>query len=136
MSAARDLEKTQQVLLTHGDSVVRVADNFKVIGRSGNLVAAIANDKLRLYGVQFHPEVSDGSLSLSLPPPLSSLLSPLSSPLSSLLFRDLALFLFLSLPLTTHTIAITACDISQCHAHFSQTHYHCGHTAHTYLSFS
>ena len=53
----RDLEKTQQVLLTHGDSVTRVADNFKVVGRSGNLVAAIANDKLRLYGVQFHPEV-------------------------------------------------------------------------------
>ncbi|XP_043219698.1 GMP synthase [glutamine-hydrolyzing]-like isoform X2 [Amphibalanus amphitrite] len=53
----KDLEKTQQVLLTHGDSVIRVADNFKVVGRSGNLVAAIANDKLRLYGVQFHPEV-------------------------------------------------------------------------------
>jgi len=53
----KDLDKTQSVLLTHGDSVSRVADSFRVVGRSGNIVAAIANDKLRLYGVQFHPEV-------------------------------------------------------------------------------
>merc|ERR1712106_394591 len=44
-------------LLTHGDSIDKVADNFKVIGTSGNLVTAIANDKTRLYGLQFHPEV-------------------------------------------------------------------------------
>jgi GMP synthase-like glutamine amidotransferase len=34
-----------------------VADNFKVIGTSGNIVTAIANEKNRLYGFQFHPEV-------------------------------------------------------------------------------
>ena len=48
----------QDVLLTHGDSIDKVADGFKVVGTSGNIIAAIANDKLRLYGVQFHPEVS------------------------------------------------------------------------------
>ncbi|XP_068234792.1 GMP synthase [glutamine-hydrolyzing] isoform X2 [Palaemon carinicauda] len=47
----------QDVLLTHGDSIDKVADGFKVVGTSGNIVAAIANDKQRLYGVQFHPEV-------------------------------------------------------------------------------
>ncbi|ROT65794.1 GMP synthase [Penaeus vannamei] len=47
----------QNVLLTHGDSIDKVADGFKVVATSGNLIAAIANDKLRLYGVQFHPEV-------------------------------------------------------------------------------
>ncbi|XP_042232138.1 GMP synthase [glutamine-hydrolyzing]-like isoform X3 [Homarus americanus] len=47
----------QNVLLTHGDCVDKVADGFKVVATSGNIIAAIANDKLRIYGVQFHPEV-------------------------------------------------------------------------------
>ena len=47
----------QQVLLTHGDSIDKVGDGFKVVATSSGLVAAIANDKLRLYGLQFHPEV-------------------------------------------------------------------------------
>lgn len=51
----------QNVLLTHGDSIDKVADGFKVVATSGNLIAAIANDKLRLYGVQFHPEVRQPS---------------------------------------------------------------------------
>jgi len=53
----KGLAKSQEVLLTHGDSIDKVADNFKVIGTSGNLVTAIANEKTRLYGLQFHPEV-------------------------------------------------------------------------------
>jgi len=53
----KGLDKDQTVLLTHGDSIDRVADGFKVIATSGNLVVSIGNDKLRLYGVQFHPEV-------------------------------------------------------------------------------
>lgn len=55
----------QNVLLTHGDSIDKVADGFKVVATSGNLIAAIANDKLRLYGVQFHPEVRQLSLKLN-----------------------------------------------------------------------
>ena len=35
-----------------------VADSFKVIGTSGNIVTAIAHEKNRLYGFQFHPEVA------------------------------------------------------------------------------
>ena len=53
----RGLEKDQVVLLTHGDSIDRVAESFRTTARSSNFVAAIANDKLNLYGVQFHPEV-------------------------------------------------------------------------------
>ena len=46
------------VLLTHGDSIDRVADSFRVTAKSSsNIIAAIASDKLNLYGVQFHPEV-------------------------------------------------------------------------------
>lgn len=53
----RGLDKSQTVLLTHGDSIEKVAETFRVIAQSRNFVAGIANDKLRLYGLQFHPEV-------------------------------------------------------------------------------
>ena len=54
----KSLEKKQNVLLTHGDSIDKVADNFKVIATSkSGLVSGIGNDKQNIYGVQFHPEV-------------------------------------------------------------------------------
>lgn len=53
----KGMAKRQDVLLTHGDSLDKIADNFKVVGTSGALVTAIANEKSRLYGLQFHPEV-------------------------------------------------------------------------------
>jgi len=53
------LSKTQSVLLTHGDHVVKVADTFKVIATSNNMIAAIGNDTKKMYGLQFHPEVSN-----------------------------------------------------------------------------
>lgn len=51
------LQSEEEVLLTHGDSVEQVADTFKVTAKSGQTVAAIANEKLKIYAVQFHPEV-------------------------------------------------------------------------------
>lgn len=54
---SRGLDKTQLVLLTHGDSIDKIADNFRPIAQSGSFCAGIYNEKLRLYGVQFHPEV-------------------------------------------------------------------------------
>ncbi|KAG6447713.1 GMP synthase [glutamine-hydrolyzing] isoform X1 [Manduca sexta] len=52
------LEKLQPVLLTHGDSVQKVGERFRVGAQSSNhLIAAIYNEQMRLYGVQFHPEV-------------------------------------------------------------------------------
>ncbi|XP_014252727.1 GMP synthase [glutamine-hydrolyzing] isoform X2 [Cimex lectularius] len=53
----KGLEKSQNVLLTHGDSIDKVAESFKIVAQSGSIVAGIANDKLRLFGLQFHPEV-------------------------------------------------------------------------------
>ncbi|GAB6018698.1 hypothetical protein CHUAL_000374 [Chamberlinius hualienensis] len=53
----KNLEKEQTVMLTHGDCVDRVADSFKVIATAGPIVAGIAHEKNRIYGVQFHPEV-------------------------------------------------------------------------------
>lgn len=39
--AFRGLQKEEVVLLTHGDSVDKVADGFKVVARSGNIVAGM-----------------------------------------------------------------------------------------------
>ena len=51
------LSETTEVLLTHGDSVSAVPEGFRVVATSGELVAAIEDEKRQLYGVQFHPEV-------------------------------------------------------------------------------
>eukprot|EP01120_Amphizonella_sp_Union-15-10_P015163 TRINITY_DN7727_c0_g1_i1.p1 TRINITY_DN7727_c0_g1~~TRINITY_DN7727_c0_g1_i1.p1 ORF type:complete len:665 (+),score=117.04 TRINITY_DN7727_c0_g1_i1:84-2078(+) len=51
------LDKNQEVLLTHGDTVVDPGKGMKVISKSGSLNAGIANIEKNLYGLQFHPEV-------------------------------------------------------------------------------
>ena len=51
------LKSRQKVLLTHGDSISTVADGFRIISRSGDIVSGIEDSQRRLYGVQFHPEV-------------------------------------------------------------------------------
>ncbi|XP_040929434.1 GMP synthase [glutamine-hydrolyzing] isoform X1 [Betta splendens] len=56
-SLFRGLQKEELVLLTHGDSVDKVAEGFKVVAQSGNIIAGIANEQKKLYGTQFHPEV-------------------------------------------------------------------------------
>ncbi|KAK2157925.1 hypothetical protein LSH36_181g02015 [Paralvinella palmiformis] len=56
-SLFKGLKKDQTVLLTHMDSINKVADTFKAVAYSGSIIAAISNEKLKLYGLQFHPEV-------------------------------------------------------------------------------
>jgi len=52
------MDKKQTVLLTHGDSIDRVANGFVVIGHSSeDMITAISNETLNIFGVQFHPEV-------------------------------------------------------------------------------
>src|SRR3989338_7285161 len=47
-----------RVWMSHGDSVVSVPDGFEVTGHSESIaIASIQNDKKKIYGVQFHPEV-------------------------------------------------------------------------------
>lgn len=40
-SVFRGLQKEELVLLTHGDSVDKVAEGFKVVAQSGNIIAGI-----------------------------------------------------------------------------------------------
>ena len=45
--------------MSHGDSITELAPGFRATAySSGNIVAAIENEAERLYGLQFHPEVS------------------------------------------------------------------------------
>lgn len=52
------LQASQAVLLTHGDSIERLCDKFKICANSSSdIIAGIYNEQARIYGVQFHPEV-------------------------------------------------------------------------------
>ncbi|MFN4310480.1 MAG: glutamine-hydrolyzing GMP synthase [Ferrovibrio sp.] len=47
-----------QVWMSHGDKITKIPDGFRVVGVSdGSPYAAIADDKRKIYAVQFHPEV-------------------------------------------------------------------------------
>jgi GMP synthase (glutamine-hydrolysing) len=48
----------EQVWMSHGDKIVELPAGFRVVATSdGSPFAAIADDRRRIYGVQFHPEV-------------------------------------------------------------------------------
>jgi GMP synthase (glutamine-hydrolysing) len=52
------LGKKQPVWMSHGDFVSKVPTGFSVTASSSNCpVVAMANEKQKLYGLQFHPEV-------------------------------------------------------------------------------
>lgn len=52
-------DETLKVWMSHGDRVERLPPGFSTIAMSKNApLAAMANAELRLYGVQFHPEVT------------------------------------------------------------------------------
>ena len=52
------LGKEQIVWMSHGDCVSRAPAGFRVIARSEDgIIAGIEDEKKKIYGVQFHPEV-------------------------------------------------------------------------------
>lgn len=44
--------------MSHGDSVAALAPGFELVGRSADHPAAAYNPEKRLFGIQFHPEVT------------------------------------------------------------------------------
>ncbi|MBN9433063.1 MAG: glutamine-hydrolyzing GMP synthase [Bosea sp.] len=53
-----DTGSRHQVWMSHGDKITAIPEGFEVIAVSeGAPFAAIADERRRLYGVQFHPEV-------------------------------------------------------------------------------
>jgi GMP synthase (glutamine-hydrolysing) len=54
----REMAYEQQVWMSHGDKVTKLPAGFKTIAKSENSpFAVIADDRRKLYGLQFHPEV-------------------------------------------------------------------------------
>ncbi|HNX00306.1 MAG TPA: glutamine-hydrolyzing GMP synthase [Candidatus Cloacimonadota bacterium] len=63
------LEKKEIVWMSHGDSVMKIPEGFRIIGESANTpIAAVAHVSKPIFGLQFHPEVAhskNGKLILS-----------------------------------------------------------------------
>jgi GMP synthase (glutamine-hydrolysing) len=54
----RDIEKESHVWMSHGDTLVKIPDGFIANSHSEGIIAAIENADKKLFGVQFHPEVT------------------------------------------------------------------------------
>jgi len=51
--------KSNNVWMSHADEVIKLPKNFKVIAKSNNSkLCIVENSKEKLYGIQFHPEVT------------------------------------------------------------------------------
>ena len=44
--------------MSHGDSILELGKDFGLLAQSENHPAAVSNEKLHFFGIQFHPEVS------------------------------------------------------------------------------
>ncbi len=56
----KGLEKSEQVWMSHGDTVNAIPEGFEILGSTDDcLYAAIGDKKRNFYGLQFHPEVTD-----------------------------------------------------------------------------
>lgn len=54
----KDIPLNSQVWMSHGDSITKLADNYKIIASTNNVkIAAFKINNEDTYGIQFHPEV-------------------------------------------------------------------------------
>ena len=54
------LDRTEPVWMSHGDMVMSLPEGFDVIGSTGDCeFTAVSSEERRIYGLQFHPEVTD-----------------------------------------------------------------------------
>jgi GMP synthase (glutamine-hydrolysing) len=54
----KNISSPTQVWMSHGDHLTKIPKGFQEIGRTQNApIAAIANSTVKIYGLQFHPEV-------------------------------------------------------------------------------
>jgi GMP synthase (glutamine-hydrolysing) len=52
------LDGIERVWMSHGDRILEPPPGFTVTARSETAMAAMENDERRIYGIQFHPEVT------------------------------------------------------------------------------
>jgi GMP synthase (glutamine-hydrolysing) len=53
------LNQKEDVLLTHGDEVIKVAHGFTPVATANGRIVAVANPPLQIFATQFHPEVKN-----------------------------------------------------------------------------
>ena len=54
----KDLPSPTQVWMSHGDTITKLPENFRIIGSTENVkVAAYRIEDEKIWGIQFHPEV-------------------------------------------------------------------------------
>lgn len=54
------MEPTERIWMSHGDTVDALPEGFEIVGSTEDCAAAaVADNARRLYGLQFHPEVTD-----------------------------------------------------------------------------
>ena len=53
----KNMNRLENVLLTHGDSIGQIGNDLVPIGSSESFIVACADKNKPIYGVQFHPEV-------------------------------------------------------------------------------
>lgn len=51
------LSPREKVLMSHGDAVSRMPEDFALVAKTGDVCAGVWNAKRKIAGVQFHPEV-------------------------------------------------------------------------------
>ncbi len=51
------IPQTFQGWMSHGDRVTELPANFRILAKSGEIIAAAADENLKIWGLQFHPEV-------------------------------------------------------------------------------
>ncbi len=57
-SLLKGLNNKEYVWMSHGDSVIKLPNGFKVLASTDTCrIASFGNEKKKIYGVQFHPEV-------------------------------------------------------------------------------
>src|ERR1035441_9227877 len=62
----RGLPRTLEVWMSHGDEARTLPDGFTLTAKTSNALAGIANEALRIWAVQFHPEVAHTRLGMEL----------------------------------------------------------------------
>ncbi|AWG43379.1 GMP synthase (glutamine-hydrolyzing) (plasmid) [Candidatus Borreliella tachyglossi] len=53
-----ELPNKLEVIMNHGDNIEKIPNNFKQIAYTKNCIASIFNENQKIYGLQFHPEVT------------------------------------------------------------------------------
>lgn len=57
-----DPSEMHDVWMSHGDHVATPPEGYRVVARSGNIVAGIMRKDAKIFGLQFHPEVTHSKL--------------------------------------------------------------------------